>query len=715
MALNPVAFTEKVVSSFLRYQLTAYPFADPDLYEQMRRLLSLEATRDTPLLKGPYISLSRGFREGARVADLIKDGLLHPFLDNLVEHPRLYGHQEQAIRAILGGRTTIVSTGTGSGKTECFLYPIISRCLALRDQHAPPAIVAVLVYPMNALAEDQLLRLRGLLAGTAIPFAMYVGKTPERKADVTGERPPGGSRAEYQTRLARARRERRATAVHPAEERCSREEMRTPGQQPRILLTNVKQLELLLTRQADIELFAGATLEFLVFDEAHTYSGAAGAETACLIRRLRAYCNRDPRQTVCIATSATIADPERGSSEGVEFAARFFGVDRNEVSLIGEECAPEIWAETRRHTPAPPGDPKDHLRRVLEAIERSSGDPGAMVEPFRTLAGEAIEPNRWREDLYDRLSASQVAYQIASSLAKPRRLGDLREELRGKIGRDISEEEILTWLFDEEGNVRSQVFDASGLGSVIEAHRPRVIEAVRSVFAQGWPSEDFDSVSGGALERHVRQMHDQLAGVIRTLKRRLDWALDQMHRLEEVRRRKGTLDIDEQSLYRRCDRLVKRYKGLIRRERQEAEGYDDTNTYAALAAEGFLPGYGLEIGSVRGTAQLPRHFAGAAELPLPRPPAVALREYVPGNLIYANGHRFLPRFYHLRVDRDAAGGSESVLEPTVFRVDVASPCVWSVGRAGRLSHRKSNFSTLPTTTGSDAIAASSAWRSLRTS
>lgn len=103
MALNPVAFTEKVVSSFLRYQLTAYPFADPDLYKQMRRLLSLEATRDTPLLKGPYISLSRRFREGARVADLTKDGLLHPFLDNLVEHPRLYGHQEKAIPAPSSG------------------------------------------------------------------------------------------------------------------------------------------------------------------------------------------------------------------------------------------------------------------------------------------------------------------------------------------------------------------------------------------------------------------------------------------------------------------------------------------------------------------------------------------------------------------------------------------------------------------------------------
>ncbi len=65
--LNPIVYTEKVVSDFLRYQLTAYPFADTNLYEQMRNLLNLETTRSTPLLKGPYISLSRVFQQGATV------------------------------------------------------------------------------------------------------------------------------------------------------------------------------------------------------------------------------------------------------------------------------------------------------------------------------------------------------------------------------------------------------------------------------------------------------------------------------------------------------------------------------------------------------------------------------------------------------------------------------------------------------------------------
>src|SRR5690606_26521784 len=115
-------------------------------------------------------------------------GIFHPHMRLRIpqEITHLYGHQEDAARAIHEGRTTLVSTGTGSGKTECFLYPIVSTCLRLRDEGAPPGISAVIVYPMNALAEDQLVRLRALLAGTGIPFGMYVGKTPEHEREVAG-------------------------------------------------------------------------------------------------------------------------------------------------------------------------------------------------------------------------------------------------------------------------------------------------------------------------------------------------------------------------------------------------------------------------------------------------------------------------------------------------------------------------------------------------
>jgi ATP-dependent helicase YprA (DUF1998 family)/SOS-response transcriptional repressor LexA len=445
VALNPIAFTESVVRNFLRYQLTTYPIADEGLHAQMRTLLSLEETRRTPLLKGPYISLSRAFRQGSSVAQLVSEGVLHPGLPALVSFSQLYGHQERAIRALIRRRTTLVSTGTGSGKTECFLYPIISRCLELREARADAGIVAVLVYPMNALAEDQLLRLRDLLAGTGITFGMYVGKTPETKADVTGLRlDRGASREDYRRALARAQEERRSTAVHPPEERCARDEMRTRGEQPRILLTNVKQLELLLTRQIDEGLFDGARLEFVVFDEAHTFSGAAGAETACLIRRLRAYCGRRVEETTCVATSATLADPERGAEAGREFAARFFGVGVGDVELVGEEYEPDVWAADRRQTP-PPADPARHLAEVLRALDAGEAT-GARLREVLDQVGVSMDDSPWPASLHQALATNEVVYQLAQVLERPRDLADLLQETTARVGRPVSVEEALAWL-----------------------------------------------------------------------------------------------------------------------------------------------------------------------------------------------------------------------------------------------------------------------------
>ena len=123
MPLNPIAFTNRVVASFLRYQLTAYPFADRRLDKQMRDLLSLDKTRATPLLKGPYLTLSLPFEKGCTVQRLIEESLLHPLMRERIPASieNVYKHQEEAIRSIASGKTTLISTGTGSGKTECFL------------------------------------------------------------------------------------------------------------------------------------------------------------------------------------------------------------------------------------------------------------------------------------------------------------------------------------------------------------------------------------------------------------------------------------------------------------------------------------------------------------------------------------------------------------------------------------------------------------------
>ena len=450
--LNPITYTEDVVRDFLRYQLTTYPFADGRLHEQMRRLLSLDETRRSPLLRGPYVSLSRAFRKGAPVAQLVAEGVLHPHMAQLIPYPHVYGHQESAIRAITGRRSTLVSTGTGSGKTETFLYPIISRCLELQDQGAPPSITAVLIYPMNALAEDQLERLRGLLVGTGVTFGMYVGKTPESAADVTGTRLPAGTtRGAYEQKISAPR--GKNAAVHPHEERASREEIRQSP--PRILLTNVKQLELLLTRQRDVQMFQDARLEYLVFDEAHTFSGANGAETACLIRRLRAFCGKTPQDTVCVGTSATIADIERGVEAGRDFAARFFGVDGESVALVGEEYEDEVWAAERSPSPPLPGSPPSKaLQYVLEALsavdvdEPTSRDLDEFRKTFELLTGASLNRGSdWREVLYEWLSRNEVVYQTNNALkAGARPLFELPTTMATAVGREVPVEEVLTWL-----------------------------------------------------------------------------------------------------------------------------------------------------------------------------------------------------------------------------------------------------------------------------
>lgn len=444
MAINPLSYTEKILRSFLRYQLTAYPLEDPRLNRQLRDLLSLDTSRDTPLFKGPFVSLSRAFKAGVAVEQLIAEGIFHPHMKQLIPFDHVYGHQEAAIRSVHAGRTTLVSTGTGSGKSECFLYPIISRCLQLRDAGAPAGIAAVIVYPMNALAEDQLGRLRELLAGSGISFGMYVGKTPDDESQVVGRRlGPHASREDYREMLKALRESGSSDSVIPFEEVCSRSVMRTNGSQPRILLTNVKQLELILTRQRDAELFTNATLDFLVFDEAHTYTGAAGAETACLIRRLRSYCGKGAENTVCVATSATIVD-SRNPDAAREFASRFFGSAKERIETVNEVYETDEWA-AQRSLPPVLANAAAWLDKVRAAVD-APDSAAAVARVWQELTGIALSPANWETELYDQLIANELLFQIAEGLNQPEALNVLLDGLAGKIGRPVPEEEVIFWL-----------------------------------------------------------------------------------------------------------------------------------------------------------------------------------------------------------------------------------------------------------------------------
>jgi hypothetical protein len=431
MPINPVQFAHSVCDEFLRYLFSAFPLADPELAKQARKLLERPSSLDIPLVQGPFVSLSEAFAKGRPIQEMADAGILHPVMPGLIGYPTMYLHQEQVFEAVKAGQHVLVSTGTGSGKTESFLYPITDDLLRQRDQGIREGLTAILVYPMNALANDQLDRLRDMLGGTGITFGQWVGTTPDKESDVIVERFAGSSRQAYlaarKQRREEAQAEDRAVRpLAPPEECCSEEDIRS--RKPRILITNYRQLEILATRLPDVGLFADAPLKYLVFDEAHTYSGATGAEVACLIRRIRALAGKKPDEIICIGTSATLADPSKKDKDNEEaarrFASRFFGVDASKVKLVGESYVSREWPKHRYKPVAPHGDGMARLGRVLAAVTEPV-KLDVIKSVVEELTGQIYDPGEnWRESLFDHLVTNEYVYQTTQILKQPKRLNE---------------------------------------------------------------------------------------------------------------------------------------------------------------------------------------------------------------------------------------------------------------------------------------------------
>jgi len=429
MPINPVQFAHSICDEFLRYIFSEFPLSDPRIESQAKELLKRSSSLDIPLVKGPYVSLSEAFAKGDSIQQMASDGKLHPVMPGLIGYPTMYLHQQEVFEAVRNDHHVLVSTGTGSGKTEAFLYPIVDRLLRERDQGITSGLSAILVYPMNALANDQLDRLREMLGGTGITFGQWVGPTPDTEAKVTIERFESSSREAYlsvrKQRLKEAQREDRAVRpLAPMEECCSEEAIRT--RKPRILITNYRQLEILTTRLPDVELFSGAPLKYLVFDEAHTYSGAVGAEVACLIRRLRLLAEKGPDDVTCIGTSATLADPHDpdGDNETVakRFASRFFGVDENKVTLVGESYVERDWPKQRYKPVFPHGDGMDRLARILDAVTEPV-DVEVVKTVVEEVSGQIFDPGEdWRQSLFNHLLNNEYVYQSTQILKHPKPL-----------------------------------------------------------------------------------------------------------------------------------------------------------------------------------------------------------------------------------------------------------------------------------------------------
>jgi ATP-dependent helicase YprA (DUF1998 family) len=327
----------RLVADYQSYTRSFIKIRDPRINAFVDDALSAGAFWPEPLLQ-----LNPTFLSGGTIDDLIAAAALHPECGRIFRIDKtdsdhtgkplvLHEHQRQAILKAKEGRSYVLTSGTGSGKSLTYIVPIVDHVLR---QGSGKGIQAIVVYPMNALANSQHEELcKFLEKGYA------KGSSPVRFARYTGQ-----------------------------EKGEAREALRR--EPPDILLTNYMMLELLLTRAEDRALVRAAQgVRYLVFDELHTYRGRQGADVALLIRRCRQAF--DGQNAICIGTSATMASGgpiEAQRTEVAHVAQSLFGVEFATHQVIGETL--------ERATPR--GD---------------LGDPGVVQSIKATILGNENPPN----------------------------------------------------------------------------------------------------------------------------------------------------------------------------------------------------------------------------------------------------------------------------------------------------------------------------------
>lgn len=332
----PAHIAENIQKQVLFYLQSTFAFRDSRVEKAFARFIE---DPETGLFKGPWIQLRRPFRP-ALAESVMPFDITIPF--------RPFQHQYLAWRRLSSKakkpQPTIVTTGTGSGKTECFLYPLLDHCLRARKV-GQKGIKAIVLYPMNALAADQEKRFAETVLTNAdlqlsgIRIGNYTGRYDPAE--------PGAAHASGYTEMGKVGRAWHGITNHAAQ-------LENP---PDILLTNYKMLDFLLMRPQDQPLWRfnePEVLQYLVLDELHTYDGAQGADVACLIRRLKERLAIPKGKLCVVGTSATLDDQasesksgagedgaidakETGADRLARFAATLFEEDIAAEAVIGED------------------------------------------------------------------------------------------------------------------------------------------------------------------------------------------------------------------------------------------------------------------------------------------------------------------------------------------------------------------------------------------
>lgn len=296
-------FRDHLIEQYSRFSRSFTRIAAQDIREEVER--QYKGRRYWP---EPLLQINPHYLRPGDVRELVDQKALHPTCADIFQTGkdtgspqsiRLYKHQIESIAKAHGGQSYVVTTGTGSGKSLSFFIPIIDRILRAKDAGEQARTRAIVIYPMNALANSQLEGLEKFLRN------WEEGKRPFTVARYTGQESSG---------------ERSDIANNP----------------PDILLTNFMMLEYLLTRFDDNDRQVVSHcegLEFLVLDELHTYRGRQGADVALLVRRLRERLRAE--KLVCIGTSATMSSDGDGDAVA-DVASKLFGTRIETSDVIGE-------------------------------------------------------------------------------------------------------------------------------------------------------------------------------------------------------------------------------------------------------------------------------------------------------------------------------------------------------------------------------------------
>lgn len=379
---------------------------------------------------GPFLDVTDAFTKGKSISELIDEGILpSSFVRIGMNQSRpLYKHQENAIRKIaVDGRNLVVSTGTGSGKTESFMIPIL-RALAMESERGElsPGVRALLIYPMNALANDQTERLRLLLADyPEITFGVYTGQTKQKTAEAL---------AEYKSL--------NQNQDPIPNELISRDQMiHTP---PHILITNYAMLEYLMLRPRDSVFFEGESAQhwkFIVFDEAHVYNGSTGIEVSMLFRRLNAKLGN--QKITYILTSATLGEKE-DDDQVAEFASKLCSAPFDSQDIIrADRIIPSRVHEKIAY-------PISFYEKISALIEANISS-----EEFKQALGLS-EDTDICEFLYDKIVSDNNYWRIRSLIEKPQTVSNLASQM-GWSEKQLTDFVAVASLAEKNGG---KLFDA---------------------------------------------------------------------------------------------------------------------------------------------------------------------------------------------------------------------------------------------------------------